>query len=374
MPGEAPPPSTGQPEAEGDSQDPSVSPGGDMAPPPADGPQPQAGVPNLDPTDPHTGPSSQQDGPSAVPPDPDLEDYDGPLDLESAGLYRPGTQTLVEDLFAYDPQFPLWSDGAKKRRYLHLPKGTQIDTSDMDHWVFPLGTRAFKEFVAVDPTTGVETRVETRLLEKRQDGWLAISFIWNEAQTAAKPSPYGAPDVLGTQHDVPAQEDCMSCHQAIGDWLLGVDAIQLSQAGEPGRLTLSSLRAGGWLTVDTGTDRFELPGAPAARAALGMMHSNCGSCHRPGNMAFERTDLELTLSTSALETVEGTAAYRTSVGMACQKRLDEFPLRIEAGAGPRSAMVGRMLSRDPLVAMPPLASEIPDTAGADILSTWIDGL
>ena len=39
------------------------------------------------------------------------------------------------------PRYPLWSDGAEKQRYLSLPPGTQIDTSNMDDWKFPVGTR-----------------------------------------------------------------------------------------------------------------------------------------------------------------------------------------------------------------------------------------
>ena len=46
----------------------------------------------------------------------------------------------------YTPNFALWSDGAAKERWLSLPAGTEIDTSDPDDWRFPDGTRAWKQF------------------------------------------------------------------------------------------------------------------------------------------------------------------------------------------------------------------------------------
>ena len=65
---------------------------------------------------------------------------DGGDTLEQTGLYD-------EVVWELTPQFASWSDGATKRRWLHLPAGEVINTDDMDNWVFPVGTRAWKEFV-----------------------------------------------------------------------------------------------------------------------------------------------------------------------------------------------------------------------------------
>ena len=60
----------------------------------------------------------------------------------------------------FTPQFELWSDQADKSRWVYVPECDAIDTSDMDDWSLPVGTRLWKEFV-VDGK-----RVETRLLER----------------------------------------------------------------------------------------------------------------------------------------------------------------------------------------------------------------
>ena len=41
-----------------------------------------------------------------------------PARLSDTGLYEPGTTRVRADVLAYSPQYPLWSDGATKRRWL----------------------------------------------------------------------------------------------------------------------------------------------------------------------------------------------------------------------------------------------------------------
>src|SRR5688572_13616865 len=81
-----------------------------------------------------------------------------PERLSASGLYSgPATESLAPDVRSFRPRFELWSDGASKRRFIWLPPGTQIETSDMDEWQFPVGTKLWKEF------TRDGVRVETRL-------------------------------------------------------------------------------------------------------------------------------------------------------------------------------------------------------------------
>ena len=75
---------------------------------------------------------------------------------------------------AFAPQYPLWTDGAAKRRWISLPPGTAIDASDPDAWVFPVGTRFWKEF------SFGGRRVETRFIERLADGrWRYAAYEWS---------------------------------------------------------------------------------------------------------------------------------------------------------------------------------------------------
>src|SRR5512137_3035620 len=70
-----------------------------------------------------------------------------PPRLADTGLYSdPATLTVDPRNLPFSPQYPLWSDGAAKRRWIRLPPGATIDASDPDEWDFPVGTRVWKEF------------------------------------------------------------------------------------------------------------------------------------------------------------------------------------------------------------------------------------
>jgi hypothetical protein len=124
--------------------------------------------------------------------------------LADTGLYADlGAGTLAPDVTPYRPQFELWSDGAAKERWLHLPPGTQIDSSDMDAWVYPVGTKLWKQF----SRDGV--RVETRMLEKLAPGeWDMVAFAWTDDGLDARSVPEGRRDAGGTGHDIPGEDDC----------------------------------------------------------------------------------------------------------------------------------------------------------------------
>ena len=176
-----------------------------------------------------------------------------PEALSETGLYMAGsTSTLAPGVVAYEPRYVLWSDGAEKKRYLYLPPGAQIDTSDMDRWTFPVGTKVWKEF-----SRGGK-RLETRLLWKNgETGWFQMAFVWNADGSDALAAPRGAQNVGGTAHDVPARNRCSDCHDGSSDKLLGISAIQLSH-DLPG-VNLKQL-AQGWTLEPAPSDDFRLRG------------------------------------------------------------------------------------------------------------------
>ena len=141
---------------------------------------------------------------------------DGPPPaLRDTGLYA-DFDTLVVDPrhLAFAPQYPLWTDGASKRRWISLPPGTAIDASDPDAWVFPPGTRFWKEF------SFAGRRVETRLLERLTDGqWRYAAYEWSADGRDARLAPgqgrrAAFPLGDGKAHAIPSVSDCRVCHEA----------------------------------------------------------------------------------------------------------------------------------------------------------------
>lgn len=293
--------------------------------------------------------------------------------LSEAGLYEADMETLAEGVRPFRPQFQLWTDDAAKRRWIWLPEGAQIDTTDMNYWKFPAGTRLYKEF----SRDGV--RVETRVLEKRSNGgWWMMAYHWREDQSEADAVPDGVLDASGTAHDIPSVEQCETCHLRMPDKVLGFSAIQLAHETEPpdpAEWTLTRLQEANRLTV--APPPIALPGDADERSVLGYLHANCGHCHNPRSSVNSRVDLRLWLRTDALGSVEETPTYLTTVG----KELDlpgDGPagasLRIDPGSPSTSALLLRFDSRGEAYSMPPLGTEIVDPAGRALLEAWITSL
>ena len=108
-----------------------------------------------------------------------------PGSLRDTGLFESGSVDLARPgVRSFSPQYPLWSDGATKRRWVSMPAGGVIDASRAAAWKFPAGIRFWKEF-----SVGGR-RVETRLIEHLADGsWQFASYVWNPEGTEAALAP-----------------------------------------------------------------------------------------------------------------------------------------------------------------------------------------
>ncbi|WP_433935324.1 PQQ-dependent sugar dehydrogenase [Sorangium cellulosum] len=310
-----------------------------------------------------TGASSAADDPcvdpGALPPDPSP-----PARLSETGLYADiATRSRAANTLEFRPAYELWSDGASKRRFVYLPRCSTIDTSDMDHWSLPVGTRFWKEFRA----EGVA--VETRLIHRFGPGiddWLFAAYAWDPSRNDAFLVEEGVEDARGTRHDIPRTADCWECHGKLPERILGFSALQLSHDG-PGE-TMASLSRAGWLTVPRPRG-FRPPGDAEAAAALGYLHANCGNCHNSTGVATLRTRL-----LAANTTVESTDTYTTGVGVTPSFWEAGVVHRITAGDPESSAVVRRMAHRGTRAQMPPIASDVADAAGLAAVRAWIDEL
>jgi hypothetical protein len=240
-----------------------------------------------------------------------------PQDLRATGH---GTAEKRE----FTPRHPLWTDGAAKRRWIALPPGESIDTSNPDAWEFPRGTRLWKEFAFGGP-------VETRFIERQRDGsWRYLTYIWNREGTEATLAPEeGAvidwPAAPGGKYVVPSRADCVACHEGPAVPVLGYSAVQLG-ATIAGR-------------------------TPEESAALGYLHGNCGHCHNANSLG----GVGLSFAQSAADPMGSAERTRTSIG-----------------AAEATDILRRLRSTNPYVRMPPVGVRVPDAHGADAVARWLD--
>jgi hypothetical protein len=308
-----------------------------------------------------------------------------PERLSDTGLYAdPDARRVGPENLSYSPQYPLWTDGAAKRRFIHVPPGAFIDASNPDAWVFPVGTKLWKEF------SFAGRPAETRYIELGPDGgWLYAAYVWNEAGTDALLAPErglrGVAEIRpGVRHDVPGRTDCLACHEGRPTPVLGFGALQLSpdrdplapHAEPPGELDLRVLVERGLVRGLPARLLARPPrvaaATPAGRAALGYLHGNCAMCHNAsGPLSDLGLDLEQRVAAPSAE---------LQAALPQPTRLFHVPgvaagqsLRLAPGSPEHSAIVVRLGSRSPSAQMPPLGTRIVDDEAVGLVSRWISG-
>ncbi|MEQ1931667.1 MAG: hypothetical protein ABL957_14215, partial [Parvularculaceae bacterium] len=150
-----------------------------------------------------------------------------------------GVIELAPGATPYDLATPLFSDYAQKLRTISLPPGTSASYSANDVFDLPVGTILTKTFYYSASEGGVASGaertlagglmtlaglrlIETRVLHRRADGWVALPYVWNEAQTDADlrrtgeiiettlHRPDGRAEPLA--YFVPNANQCAGCH------------------------------------------------------------------------------------------------------------------------------------------------------------------
>ena len=293
-----------------------------------------------------------------------------PKDLRCTGLYGNwSTRSFACGVKTYAPAYELWSDGARKQRFVALPPNTQIDVSDPDNWTYPVGTQFWKEFWV----GGESARLgETRLLRKTAQGWVYSTYVWSEDGTRAEQTNDGVANLFGSGHTVPKRDQCEGCHSGRPDFVLGWDALMLGEGARG--VTLTELRAQG-LLADT-LPAQSIPGDAIERAALGYLHANCGvACHNETEEAPGKSSgLYLRLELATLQSVHTTTAVTTGVNSTPGSHVALPPggpyLDFRPLDPTRSLVLERMSRRDEF-AMPRIGTNLVDPAGIAIIRAWI---
>lgn len=289
----------------------------------------------------------------------------------------------------YDLNTALYSDGALKFRYFYLPPGARATYSQDGVFDFPIGAVLIKTFAfAADMRApGENVRfLETRLLIHRADGWVALPYIWNEAQTEARLSPIGATipvaftdeqgQAIALDWAAPNRNQCTGCHAREGGSAvlpLGPTARNLNRTLEYGEGAEAQLTH--WLSaglIDAApADAPRMPSAydaasgPLEARARAYLHVNCAHCHNPNGPAHTSG---LDLRDSTHEPIawgvgkRPIAAGRGSAGM---------QYAIAPGHPEQSFLLYRMESADPGLMMPELGRQLVDQRAVALMRGWI---
>jgi len=308
-----------------------------------------------------------------------------PPTLRETGLYAsPGVIDPRNRPFS--PQYPLWTDGATKRRWIRLPEGARVDASDVNEWSFPVGTKVWKEF------SFGGRKVETRLLWKTgADAWVFASYAWNAEGTEASLAPAEglmrvAEVAPNKYHNIPAVDQCRACHVSNRTELLGFNALQLSSDRDPNALHAEALEPG-MITVRTLVDEDLMAPArpelvanppriaartPDERALLGYLAGNCGACHNrqsdlaPLGLHWKHSDMTM----RGADALAGLMARRTKWQVPGVPEGESVV--IDPSQPEQSAMLRRMRSRSPASQMPPMGTAVQDRDAVALATRWLE--
>lgn len=313
-------------------------------------------------------------GPNVTPPPPPPENgpplVDHPTDPMPRWLSRTGfypsfpERTPLARAVRYTPSFPLWSDGAGKERFLLLPPGTSVDTSDPEHWVFPVGTLFVKHF-GYDLAAGGRREIETRVLQKGPEGWRFGTYRWNAQQTEAELTD-GRPHALplsgvraavpqSFDYEIPGTSQCRACHAREDDAVIGFEPVQL-----PGPV-LRDLEQRGVLGTPQRAAWQSVAGATWNEAAVrGYLHANCAHCHsEEGGLS---ATLGFSLDHRATDSVIGWPSRR-----------GRGPL-VDPGNPAGSVLVKMLAGSSDVPRMPPLGPQVVDLSAVAQVSAWVRSL
>jgi len=300
-------------------------------------------------------------------------------------------QVANEGVIPYHLNTPLFTDYATKHRFVYIPPGQKVKYNDTDAFDFPVGTVLVKTFGFLkdirDPSQG-ERLVETRLLIHRTDGWIGVSYLWNDDASAARIAVGGAVvPVSWTHYDgttrqighiVPNMNQCKQCHVKGEKFVpLGPKARNLNcdypyDNGRENQL-VHWTRAG--ILEGAPSDPNEAPRVPVwddpstgslearARAYLDV---NCAHCHNPQGPAYTSG---LDLSWHQREPVRY-GIWKTPV--AAGRGSGGFRYAIHPGKPDESFLVFRMQSTDPGIMMPTLGRVSVHEEGVALIRQWIE--
>ncbi len=305
---------------------------------------------------------------------------DPPALISQLGVFSSlANLTPSPGVIPYGVSTPLWSDGAKKARWMIVPTDAkqQIDVSSDGSWTFPVGTVFVKHF-ELEQAAGAKHRLETRfLVHAKDDRYYGVTYRWRPDNSDADlQDPKAFLEKVGDQTwHYPSRGECGRCHNSSTNYVLGLKTAQFNR---PLYYPSSGLTANMVSTLQ-GLGLFKTPLMPASLPQMPSLHegtafaqdrarayldANCSQCHRPDGPARGNWD----------------GRFSTSVDM--QQLVGADPVEAEGIAGakvlkPQDAAASILFKRLTALdgtAMPPLAKSILDNSAVSVFTAWLAGM
>ncbi|RZJ33405.1 MAG: hypothetical protein EOO51_14065 [Flavobacterium sp.] len=310
------------------------------------------------------------------------------------------------DVLPFQPASALFSDYAQKKRFVWMPKGVKATfNGDGNVLELPVGAVLIKNFyyenVQNATPAGTTRIIETRLMIRKESGWIFADYVWNEEQTEAFYDLGGSYTevswkdennvIKSTNYRIPAIEQCIVCHK-IKEYVneneitihkpIGIKPQNLNFEINYGASVKNQLLK--WIEKGYLEDGFSLPAPdntvinysdvskPLALRTRSYVDANCSHCHQEGRhcdyrpMRFDFTHT-------------GNAQGNTNMGVCVDTEdMQDFPTELNKIVAPgnpgHSMLYYRINTTNEAYRMPLHGRTIIHDEGVALMAAWINSL
>jgi len=312
-------------------------------------------------------------------------------DCPDRGDYR------LQDGIPYDLTTPLFTDYARKKRVIYIPKGKAAMYNPDHAFEFPVGTVIQKDFAMArdlrDPNSRLRP-IESRLLIHRKIGWVGLPYEFKKNAGFQLAIGGGGRDLnivdqngndKYIKYRIPSKNQCISCHGVAGKSLpIGPKAKWLNKDFDyyHGQEKIIQNQLVHWKNLGVlsklPNDFHKVPRQPVwndpsdgsleerAKSYLGI---NCAHCHNPTGIArFSGLMLE------TFRDVESTEYGNCKPPVAAGSGAGKLKFDVVPGKAKKSILFYRLSSSQPGVKMPEVGRSLVHKKGAALIKAWIDSM
>lgn len=293
----------------------------------------------------------------------------------------------AEGLVPFKPTSELFTDYARKQRFIWLPSGTTATyTSEDDILVLPAGAVLVKNFFYENAQPSGQRRIiETRLMIRKNNGWIFATYVWNDAQDDAFLDMDGSTAAVTwtdsdgshtVNYQVPSQNNCITCHAVSGDnYPIGIKPRNLNSSYpyDGGAMNqLAKLEAVGYLQnlpspVSSVVDYNDVTQSLDLRVRS-YLDINCAHCHRDGGSA------DYTNPRFSFEMTTDPANMGVCVGAQLAPPGIPHGHVVRPGNIGQSVLHYTMSTNDSNFKMPRLGRTVVHTEAVSMIEQWINSL
>ncbi len=304
------------------------------------------------------------------------------------GLMKDQTPSI--GVLPYEPASSLFTDYALKKRFVWMPEGSLATyNGDGNVLELPVGAVIIKNFYYnnVQPTNTTRI-IESRLMIRKNTGWIFAEYVWNSEQTEAFLNMNGSNTsiswldennvVKSTNYRIPSGAECLVCHKS--NEVAVPIGIKPQNINVPyNYITGSQNQLSKWIQMGylednlppniVTTVNYKDESQPLDLRVRSYIDINCAHCHqnnshcdyRPMRFAFSESG-DLTNMGVCVDT-QDMAGFPSALSKI-----------ITPGNVNRSMLNHRISSTSPSVMMPLIGRTLVHQEGVELIQEWINSL